>query len=140
MTTEHEPSCDGLHTARQPCNDGLDGMPAPPGAAVIETPSANGARGHDDAAEADERSAISRPAVATRITPAEMPAPSPEALRAWEETAAAVGATATPAPPAKAIFEGEIARRPGWFAGHAGLVMLAAIAAFVLLVVARRRS
>ena len=63
-----------------------------------------------------------------------MPSPSPWASRAWEDTAAAVGATTTPAPPLADVsdpwdqdFNEDESR------GHAGIVVIALIALAVWL-------
>jgi hypothetical protein len=131
MAMEHAPDCDGQHTARQPCNDAPTGRAE---AVAIKTPPAIRARARHREEDAEEQPTIDRPAAATL----EMPAPSPAVLRAWEETAAAVGATAAPAPPAHPIVEGKLARRPGWFAGGAGPIAVTALAALIMLVLARR--
>jgi len=131
---EHHSDCDQQHTLRQPCNAALTGGA---GAVVIDAALVNGASASSAAEyEAAPREEFVRPAIATQ----EMPAPSPRVLRAWEDTAAAVGATATQAPPPHPIVEAEAVEGRGWFQGHATLIAIAAATAFALLLLVRRRS
>jgi len=131
MAMEHQPDCDQLHTPRQPCNDAPAEWPAD---TIIAATASNGASDIADA-EGDAHEGVARPASATQ----EMPAPSPRVLRAWEDTAAAVGATATPAPPPHPIVEAEAVRERGWFSGHAVLVAIVAAVTLVVFLIARRR-
>jgi MYXO-CTERM domain-containing protein len=153
MDLTHETLCDGKHTERQPCNRLLvlsDARPvgtetrmaaqeilASP-ASVLEAPltppntTSPQAPSHTGD-EAGSREVSVRPADLTG-----MPAPSPWAVRAWEDTAAAVGATASPAPPPREPeLDDDAGDRRGL--GHIPFVIGLAGAATLALLFARRR-
>jgi hypothetical protein len=144
---EHEAFCDENHTPRQACNRNLavgseavivsppEQPSAPPPAPTAPEVIFASSVVVDDEVIVDEDAP--RPVIATE----EMPAPSPWAARAWEDTAAAVGATANPAPPPLdtpvdpwgADFNEEESR------GHAALIVMAIVALVVVFFILRRR-
>jgi hypothetical protein len=145
MPDGHDLDCDQQHTPRQACNKNLapasEGViVSPPEPAAPPSPPANPepvlASSVVIDAEVIIEDADERASVATE----EMPAPSPWASRAWEDTAAAVGATATPAPPPEDSsdpwdqdFNEDESR------GHAGIVVIALIVLVVIFILLRRR-
>jgi hypothetical protein len=110
---------------------------SPNGLAAAER-AAPTSREHDGAEDAESPEAIVEDATARLVAVEEMPAPSPWVAQAWEERAAAVGATATAAAPAGEIVEADGSRR-GWLREHAGLVAAAGFGSLALLLVWRRR-
>lgn len=92
MAVSHEPYCDETHSPRQRCNDALAPTPqalndlAPATPPVVEA-------APEPATEAEaEADAVVEPSHAVReaVVAGVMPAPSPYATRAWEETARAI--------------------------------------------------
>jgi hypothetical protein len=156
VTTQHNPLCDGNHTARQACNELLadandavalvtqahestpdepvivEPPPAVPEVYRAEPPALPTMITSEEGVEPqiEDEAEAARPLVAT----VEMPAPSPWAVRAWEDTAAAVGATATAAPPAAERDNAAFHPNPG--RGHvvrAAAVFAAAVAGLLFL-------
>jgi hypothetical protein len=156
MARVHDELCDRQHTPRQQCNSNLAANNEPE-VVVLSTASTNGhappppfeaplpagepAQVEPPAEPVPETAAApgvvrDEPPQTATLVDDTMPAPSPEAVRAWEQTAAGVGATATPAPPPRPIVE---AAQPGWLQRNLPLVATVAAASFGILIVARRR-
>lgn len=116
---EHQPNCDRNHTDRQPCNRAGAAADAANTVAVVRPDDAEAAvileaprsidsdrdapiasLGPVESALAPQLGAELAAPDATTIEAAQgKPAPSRWAIRAWEDTAAAVGDVAAPAPP-----------------------------------------
>jgi hypothetical protein len=161
MAAKHEPLCDGNHTDRQACNSLLEQQPASPAPAefprsvvdsidktsrVLEAPPTPRTFTSVEpmtapTTEVEPRNEEQAPEGGTASRPA-MPAPSPWAVRAWEDTAAAVGATATPAPPPRLAPDGDDASgetRPHGAIGHIAVAAgIAGVAAIALVIASRR--
>ena len=146
MPDGHDLDCDQQHTPRQACNrnlapatEGVIVSPPEP-AAPAATPPANPEPVLASSVVVDAEVIIEDEQPRASVATEEMPSPSPWASRAWEDTAAAVGATTTPAPPLADVsdpwdqdFNEDESR------GHAGIVVIALIALVVIFFMLRRR-
>lgn len=145
MAEIHDALCDGSHTNRQACNRALS-VARPVAASgtdtVLEAPPAAEDSTRDSISETRVRpvaDAIQSTSTAASVVERNgIPAPSPWAVRAWEDTAAAVGATASPAPPPRDP-ELDDDRATQQSLGHVPLLIALAGATTLVVLLARRR-
>jgi hypothetical protein len=152
VASDHHPLCDQKHTPRQACNRALASTGAEP--LIVSAPAARASavqrtkpepptrqqRASLEDAPAEELFELGLDRANEPIQPARpdfMPDPSPWATRAWEDTAAAVGAMAPPPPPRPAPVA---TPQAGWFQEHLSFVGGIAAASLALMIIIRRRS
>jgi hypothetical protein len=156
MSERHSEFCDGRHSERQACNDALAGSGSSDdsvqtlalpqrerreleGPAIIEAPATSAHPAPSPLAEPPP-SAPEPDATALRTTSERgMPTPSPWAVRAWEDTAAAVGAGAPPAQVAREPLEAQHDEDNALMPGHLPLIAGLAGATVLAILVAKRR-